>query len=67
MGLGKINKQFFNFNYFEGHFVTRTSLLCENQHTILTFLIPHMTYFKKKINLSEGPFVKFFHTKIEKR
>jgi hypothetical protein len=27
MGLGKFRKQFFNFNFFGGHFVTKTSLL----------------------------------------
>ncbi len=27
MGLGKFRIQFFNFNYFWGHFVTKTSLL----------------------------------------
>jgi hypothetical protein len=27
MGLSKIRKQFFNFNFFGGHFVTKTSLL----------------------------------------
>jgi hypothetical protein len=27
MGLGKIRKQFFNYNFFGGHFVTKTSLL----------------------------------------
>ncbi len=27
MGLGKFRKQFFNFNFFWGHFVTKTSLL----------------------------------------
>jgi hypothetical protein len=27
MGLGKIRKQFFNYNFLGGHFVTKTSLL----------------------------------------
>jgi hypothetical protein len=27
MGLGKIRKQFFNYNFFGGHFVMKTSLL----------------------------------------
>jgi hypothetical protein len=27
MGLSKFRKQFFNFNFFWGHFVTKTSLL----------------------------------------
>ncbi len=27
MGLSKFRKQFFNFNFFGGHFVTKTSLL----------------------------------------
>jgi hypothetical protein len=27
MGLNKIRKQFFNYNFFGGHFVTKTSLL----------------------------------------
>ncbi len=29
MGLSKFRKQFFNFNFFWGHFVTKTSLLFE--------------------------------------
>jgi hypothetical protein len=38
------------------------------QNPILDFLIPHMTYFKKKkFNLSEGPFFKFFYTRTKKR
>ncbi len=48
MGLSKFRKQFFNFNFFGGHFVTKTSLLFLNQFKILDFLIPYMTYFKKK-------------------
>ncbi len=39
---------FFNFNSFGGHFVTKVSLHFWNQHKILDFLIPYMTYFKKK-------------------
>ncbi len=35
MGLGKIRKQVFNYNFFGGHFVTKTSLLFSNQHKIL--------------------------------
>jgi hypothetical protein len=39
-----------------------------NQHKILDFLIPYMTYFKKKnFHLSEGPILKFINTKAEKR
>ncbi len=48
MGLSKIRKQFFIYNFFGGHCVTKTSLLFWNQHKILDFLIPYMTYFKKK-------------------
>jgi hypothetical protein len=48
MGLSKFRKQFFNFNFFGGHFVTKKSLLLWNQFKILDFLIPYMTYFKKK-------------------
>ncbi len=48
MGLGKIRKLFFNFNFLKGHFVTRTSLFFWIQHKILDFFIPYMTYFKKK-------------------
>jgi hypothetical protein len=59
---------FFNFNFFGGHFVTKVSLNFLNQHKILDFLIPYMTYFKKKIfHLSEGPILKFINTKAEKR
>jgi hypothetical protein len=39
---------FFNFNIFEKHFVTKVYLCFRNQHIILDFLIPNMTYFKKK-------------------
>ncbi len=68
MGLGKIRKQFFNYNFFGGHFVTKTSLLFWNQHKIPDFLIPYMTYYKKKnFHLSEGPILKFSNTKTEKR
>jgi hypothetical protein len=48
MGLSKFRKQFFNFNFFCGHFVTKTSLLFLNQFKILDFLIHYMIYFKKK-------------------
>jgi hypothetical protein len=38
------------------------------QFKILDFLIPFMTYFKKKnFHLSEEPILKFINTKIEKR
>ncbi len=68
MGLSKFRKQFFNFNFFGGHFVTKTSLLFLNPFKILDFLIPYMTYFKKKnVHLSEEPILKFINTKIEKR
>jgi hypothetical protein len=46
---------FFNFYFFWGHFVTKVSLYFLNQHKILDFLMPYMTYFKKKnVHLSEG-------------
>ncbi len=48
MGLSKIRIPFFNLKFFKGHFVTRTSLFFWIQHKILDFLIPYMTYFKKK-------------------
>jgi hypothetical protein len=53
MGLSKFRKQFFNFNFFWGHFVTKKSLLFCNQHKILDFLIPYMNYFKKKMFTSQ--------------
>jgi hypothetical protein len=59
---------FFNFNFFWEHFVTKVSLHFRNQHKILDFLIPYVTYFKKKnVHLSEGPILKFINTKAEKR
>jgi hypothetical protein len=68
MELSKFRKQFFNFNFFGGHFVTKTNLLFWKQFKILDFLIPYMTYFKKKnVHLSEEPIIKFIYTKIEKR
>ncbi len=58
----------FNFNFFWGHFVTKVSLHFWNQHKIFNFLIPYMTYFKKKnFHLSEGPILKFVNTKAGKR
>ncbi len=67
MGLSKFRKQFFNFNFFGGPFVTKTSLLFWNQYKILDFFIPY-TYFKeKKFHLSEEPILKFIDTKIKKR
>jgi hypothetical protein len=67
MGLSKFRKQFFNFNFFWGRFVTKTSFLFLNQFKILDFLIPYMTYFKKKkFHLSEEPILKFIDTNIEK-
>jgi hypothetical protein len=66
--LSPIFFSFFNFNFFWGHFVTKTSLLFWNQHEILDFMIPYMTYFKKKnFHLSEGPILKFINTKTKKR
>jgi hypothetical protein len=55
MGLSKIRKQFFNFNFFGGHFVTTTSFLFQNQckKKSLNFSIPYMTYFKTKIFSSQ--------------
>ncbi len=43
MELSKIRKQFYNFYFLGGHFVTKTSLLFCNQPKYL-----EMTYFKKK-------------------
>ncbi len=61
-------EKYFNFNFFWGHFVTKTSLLFQNQFKILDFLIPYMTYFKEKnFHLSEEPILKFINTKVEKR
>ncbi len=58
----------FNYNFFGGHFVTKVSLHFWNQHKILDFLMPYMTYFKKKnFHLSEGPILKFSYTKTQKR
>jgi hypothetical protein len=51
MGPGKIIKLFFNLNFFRA-FVTNTSLHFLNQHKILDFLIPYITYFKKKKNFT---------------
>ncbi len=66
--LAKLVNSFFNYNFLGGHFVTKTSLLFWNQHKILDFLIPYMTYFKKKkFHLLEGPILKFINTKTEKR
>ncbi len=59
---------FFNFNFFWEHFVTKVSLDFWNQHEILDFLIPYMTYFKiKNFHHSEGLILKFINTKAEKR
>jgi hypothetical protein len=37
LGLSKIREQFFNFNFFGGHFVTKTSLLFEISIKFLIF------------------------------
>jgi hypothetical protein len=50
----------FNFYCFKGHFVTKVSVHLGNQHKILDFFIPNMTYLKKKkFHLSEGPILTF--------
>jgi hypothetical protein len=50
----------FNFYCFRGHFVTKVSVHLGNQNKILDFLIPYMTYLKKKnVHLSEGPILTF--------
>ncbi len=68
MGLSKFRKQFFNFTFYGGHFVTKTSLPFWNQFKIQDFLIPYVTYFKEKnVHLSEEQILKFINTKIEKR
>ncbi len=60
MGLGKIRKRFFNFNFFEGHFVTETSLLFLNQHKILDFFNTIYDYFKKKISPVRRAVIQIF-------
>jgi hypothetical protein len=68
LGLIKIWKQFFNSNFFEGIVSLRQVCFFLNQHKILNFLIPYMTYFKKKnVHLSEGPILKCIHTKTKKK
>jgi hypothetical protein len=67
MGLSKIRKQFLNFNFFGGHFVTKTSLLFLNQHKILNFYTLYDLFQEKNYHLSEGTILKFIHTKTEKR
>ncbi len=67
MGLRNLENIFLILTFFGG-IVTKTSLLFLNQFKILDFLIPYMTYFKKKnFHLSEEPILKFINTKIEKR
>ncbi len=66
--LAKFENRFFILTFFWGHLVTKVSLLFWNQHKILDFLKPYMTYFKKKnFHLSEGSLVKFCDTKTQKR
>jgi hypothetical protein len=66
--LAKFENRFFLYNFFWGHFVTKTSSLFWIQHKILDFFIPYMTYFKEtNFHLSEGPLVKFCDTKTQKR
>ncbi len=65
--LSPIFCRFFNFNFFWGHFVNKVSLLFWNQHKILDFLIPYMTFFKKKFfHLSEGPIFTIYQHKSRK-
>jgi hypothetical protein len=66
IGLSKSRKQFFNFNFFGGHFVTKTSFFLI-QLKILDFVIPYMTYFKKKNFTSQkGRFSNFATQKPKK-
>jgi hypothetical protein len=51
MGLSKIRKRFFNFTFFfggGGAFYRYEKFAFLNQHKILDFFIPYVTYFKKK-------------------
>ncbi len=67
MGLSKVRKQFFKFNFFGGHFVTKTSLLLWNQFKILDFFYTCMTYFKKtNFHLSAEPIINFLTQKSKK-
>ncbi len=66
MGLGKIRKWFFNFNFWGG---ILSRICCFGiSRKFQIFFIHNMTYFKKKqFHLSVGQFFKFFDTKTEKR
>jgi hypothetical protein len=48
MGLSKIRKQFFNFNFFWEHSVIKTSLLFGNQLKILDFFYTQYDLFQEK-------------------
>jgi hypothetical protein len=67
MGLSKIRKQFFNFNFYGEHLSQRQVCFFEISIKFSIFFIPNMTYFKKKnFHLSEEQILKFFNTKTEK-
>jgi hypothetical protein len=59
MGLNKIRKLFFNFNFLGEHFVTKTSLF--------VFKSAYDLFQEKKFYLSEGLLFKFFDTKTKKK
>jgi hypothetical protein len=65
--LAKFENRFFILTFFWG-ILSQRQVAFLIQHKILDFLIPYMTYFKKKnFHLSEGPLVKFCDTKTPKR
>ncbi len=63
----KIRKQFYNFNFLGGHFVTRTSLLFGNKHKILDFSYPIRPISRKKFHLSQGLFFQILQQKKMKK
>ncbi len=67
MGLRKLKRKFFNFNFFlggGGNLVTKTSLLFWNLHKIFDFdILYYLFQEENKIYLSEGLFFKFYDKK----
>ncbi len=57
----------FNFYIFWEQFVNKTSLHFWNQHIILDFLIPNMTYFKEKIEPLRRAIFQIFRQKNQKK
>ncbi len=68
LNLANLKNSFLILTFFGGILSLRQVCFFEISLKILNYLIPYMTYFKKKnFHLSEEPILKFINTKAEKR